>query len=352
MKNRPIEFGGETILPGQQRTVDIPLAGLVTQHHLQLSVRVLNGHSPGPCLFVSAAIHGDELNGVEVIRRLQKLKSLKRLKGTLVLAPIVNVHGFLAQSRYLPDGRDLNRSFPGSERGTLAGRIAHTFLNEVVNKCTHGIDLHTGARHRDNLPQIRADLSHPETEAMAHAFGVPVVMHSEIRDGSLRAVAGDNGTPILLYEAGEALRFDEICIRAGVKGVLNVMRHLGMLPPSRRKEAAPKVAMVSHTSSWVRAPVSGIFRAMLPMGAKAEKGAVLGMIADPLGDSEEPVVAPRDSIVIGRTNLPLVHEGEALFHLAYYKRAVDDVADQLEDFHETHEPEVGTPDSLGEAPIL
>ncbi|WP_051201893.1 succinylglutamate desuccinylase/aspartoacylase family protein [Ferrimonas senticii] len=330
-KSKPIEFGGQTILPGQQVTVDIPLASMVTQQSLPLTLRIYHGRSEGPCLFVSAAIHGDEINGVEVIRRLQKLKALKRLKGTLVLAPIVNVHGFLDKTRYLPDGRDLNRSFPGSQRGTLAGRVAYTFLEEVVNKCTHGIDLHTGARHRDNLPQIRADLDQPETAAMAHAFGVPVVMHSAIRDGSLRQVAGENGTPILLYEAGEALRFDEVCIRAGVKGVMNVMRHLGMLPSSSRAKHVDD-AMISRSSSWVRAPISGIFRATIAMGAKAEKGAVLGIIADPLGDAEEPVIAPKDSIVIGRTNLPLVHEGEALFHLAYYDDAVDDIAEQWEEF--------------------
>ncbi|MBY5991008.1 succinylglutamate desuccinylase/aspartoacylase family protein [Ferrimonas balearica] len=351
MKNRPIEFGGESVLPGQQRTIEIPLASMVTQRDLHLSLRVLHGRSPGPCLFVSAAIHGDEINGVEIIRRLLKRKALNRLKGTLVLAPIVNVHGFLAQSRYLPDGRDLNRSFPGSARGTLAGRIAHTFLSEVVNKCTHGIDLHTAARHRDNLPQIRADLNQDETRALATAFGVPVVMHSEIRDGSLRQVAGDNGIPILLYEAGEALRFNEVCIRAGVTGILNVMRTLKMLPPSRAKERAHK-PVYSDTSFWVRAPESGIFRAMMPMGAKAAKGSVLGVIADPLGEQEVPVLAPRDGIVIGRTNLPLTHEGEALFHLAEYASKVDLVADRVELFQDNLEPEPGRPDGSGEVPIL
>ena len=340
MKNKPIDIGGVTILPGKQETIEIPLAATVTHNDVQMTAHVINGRKPGPVLFVSAAIHGDEINGVEVIRRLLKLKQIKSLRGTLIAIPIVNVHGFSTYSRYLPDGRDLNRCFPGSSKGSLAGRMANTFFREIVKKCDYGIDLHTGARHRENLPQIRADMDNPTVKSLAMAFGVPAIIHSKIRDGSLRESGGEAGIPILLYEAGEALRFDELAIRAGVKGVLNVMRELGMRPKKSEKvKEKEKKPIISSNTAWVRAPNSGVLRTLVPMGAKAEKGTILGVIADPLGQSEYQVIAPSEGVVIGRTNLPLAHEGDALFHLAYYSQQVDKVADQVESFQERLEPE-------------
>lgn len=338
MKNKPIIIGDTTIFPGEQKTIDIPLAAMVTHNNVGMTVHVINGKKSGPCLFVCAAVHGDEINGVEIIRRLVQRKQIRKLNGTLIAIPIVNVHGFITNSRYLPDGRDLNRSFPGTRKGSLAGRMANTFMKEIIEKCTHGIDLHTGSRHRDNLPQIRADMSVANVEALAQAFGVPVIINSEIRDGSLRAAGGDAGIPILLYEAGEALRFNEVAIRAGERGVLNVMRKLGMLPPLKEKDNNKK-AIISNETSWVRAPYSGILRTLVPLGAKAIKGSVLGVITDPLGTNEYPVIAADEGIVIGRTNFPLVHEGNALFHLAYYKKKADTVLNQVESFHETLEPE-------------
>lgn len=339
MKNIPIEIGGVTVLPGKQETISIPLADTVTHDEMKMTVHVIHGKKTGSCLFVSAAIHGDEINGVEIIRRLLKQKQIKQLSGTLIAIPIVNVHGFVTYSRYLPDGRDLNRSFPGSKKGSLAGRMAHTFFQEIVQKCDYGIDLHTGARHRENLPQIRADMENEEVNKLAHAFGVPAIIHSKIRDGSLRESGGDAGIPILLYEAGEALRFDEIAIRAGVRGVLNVMRELGM-KPRKKQNAKEKLAIISSNTSWVRAPNSGVLRILFRLGEKARKGSILGVISDPLGQSEYNVIAPAEGVVIGRTNLPLAHEGDALFHLAYYKKEADNVVDQLESFQEKLDPEI------------
>jgi uncharacterized protein len=305
---------------------------------MHLTAHIVHGKQAGPTLFVTAAIHGDELNGVEIVRRLVNLKQLNRIKGTLIAIPIVNVHGFISQSRYLPDGRDLNRSFPGSSRGSLASRMAATLLDEIVSKCTHGIDLHTGARHRENLPQIRADLDNDELKAMAYAFGVPAILNSKIRDGSLRASAVDAGIPVLVYEAGEALRFDEIAIRAGLRGIQNVMRHIGMLP-KRRKDDQLKRPVVSANTSWIRAPHSGILRNRVKLGSKVEVKSILGIISDPLGFREDEVLAPDEAMVIGRTNLPLVHEGDALYHLAYYRRQVDAVVNQVESLNELLDPE-------------
>jgi len=345
-------IGGVSVAPGERRTIDIPVAPMYTHDDLSISASVVRGKRPGPTLFTCAAIHGDEINGVEIIRRVLQHRALKQLRGALIAIPIVNVYGFLNHTRYLPDGRDLNRSFPGSPKGSLTGRVAHTFVEEIVKKCTHGIDLHTGARHRSNFPQIRADLDDEAAFAMTEAFGVPLAIDAKIRDGSLRECAGDAGIPVILYEAGEALRFEEMYIRAGVNGVINVMRSIGMLPASRSKKPK-RPPIVSDQTSWIRAPESGILRTYVPLGEKVETGQVIAMVADPLGTTETPVVAPNSGVVIGKTNLPLVYEGDATFHVAQYGRKVATVEKQVEKFHEEHQPEEQGVDSgaAAETPI-
>jgi len=346
-KHEQLIVGDQEILPGERYIIDLPVAPVYTHDNLAISMQVIRGKRPGPTLFVSGAIHGDEINGVEIIRRILKDPMMEKLKGTLIAIPIVNVYGFINHTRYLPDGRDLNRSFPGSTRGSLTGRVADTFMSEIVEKCSHGIDLHTGARHRSNFPQIRANLNDPQTLDMTNAFGVPIAINARTRDGSLRQCAAELGVPVLLYEAGEALRFDEIYIRAGVKGVLNVMRHIGMLRKSRAKTVPPAI---SQSSSWLRAPESGILRVLVPLGEEVEVGQTIGFIADPLGTSETDVVAHESGVVIGRTNLPLVYEGDALFHIA---RVNSKDEWTVEEFHEELEPEDNdtNPDDLSSAPI-
>ncbi len=310
-------IGDSTIRRGERVNVDLPVADLYTSTSLSMPVKVIRGRQPGPALFVSAAIHGDELNGVEIIRRLLKLKTLRSIRGTLIAIPVVNVHGFLDQSRYLPDRRDLNRSFPGSAKGSIAARLANLFLNEIVAKADAGVDLHTGAVHRSNLPQIRANLDDPGTLEIATAFGAPVVINSNTRDGSLRACAAKRGMPILIYEAGEALRFDETGIKTGLRGVLNVMRSMGMLPAAKRKSRVNPV--IARSTRWIRAGASGIVSGKVKLGSTISKGDTMAMISDPLGDEAIKVVAPSDGIVIGRTNLPLAHEGDALFNLGTFR---------------------------------
>jgi predicted deacylase len=310
---------GEVAVPaGTRAAIDLPIADLSTHTPLTMPVLVVHGRRAGPRLFVCAALHGDEINGVEIIRRLLQVRALRRLRGTLIAVPVVNVPGIIYQSRYLPDRRDLNRSFPGSPRGSLASRLARLFLDEIVARSTHGIDLHTGAVHRDNFPQIRGNLDDPATEAMARAFGVPVVINTGFREGSLREAAAARDVPVIVYEAGEALRFHEPAIRAGVKGVLRVMRHLEMLP-SKTRPRARREPLVIRSSRWVRAPRSGLLRTVKALGAQVKKGDVLGLIADPFGQNEVEVLASADGIVIGRTNLPLVHEGDGLFHVAHHE---------------------------------
>ena len=310
-------IGDTKIRAGERVNVDLPVADLYTSTSLNMPVKVIRGRQSGPVLFVSAAIHGDELNGVEIIRRLLKLKTLRSVRGTLIAIPVVNVHGFLDQSRYLPDRRDLNRSFPGSAKGSIAARLANLFLQEIVAKADAGVDLHTGAVHRSNLPQIRANLDDPGTLEIATAFGAPVVINSNTRDGSLRACAAKRGMPILIYEAGEALRFDETGIKTGLRGVLNVMRNMGMLPAAKSRSSVRPV--IARSTRWIRAGASGIVSGKAKLGSTISKGEIMAMISDPLGDEQIKVIAPSDGIVIGRTNLPLAHEGDALFNLGTFR---------------------------------
>ena len=344
-----ITIGGVTVKAGTRKSIDLSLPTLYSHSPVYMPVHVINGKQSGPIMFVSAAIHGDEINGVEVIRRVLKRKCMKHVKGTLILVPVVNIYGFISQSRYLPDRRDLNRSFPGSEVGSMASRLAHTFMQEIVSQCTHGIDLHTGAIGRENLPQIRAKVvDSPETEAMARAFNAPVIMNSEVLEGSLREAVSKNKTPILLYEAGEALRFDETSIRAGVSGVVNVMRHLNMLP-DKKPTRDPQSILIAKSSKWVRAPQSGISRAIVPMGERVYKGDIIGWVSDPFGEQEQEITSPTSGIIIGKSNLPLVHEGEAIFHIARFDEN-DTVADSVEEFQEQHDPQ--SDDEQNQEPVI
>ncbi len=324
------ELGGEHIPPGARRTVDIPISLLSDHTSMSLTVQAVHGRQPGPVLFISGAVHGDEIIGVEIIRRVAALKGLSRIRGTLLLAPVVNGYGFISTSRYLPDRRDLNRCFPGSASGSLAAQLAHIFMTEIVSRSQYGVDLHSGALHRENLPQIRANLDDPDVAAMARAFGAPVMLNAGLRDGSLRQAAQEIGCGMLLYEAGEALRFDEASIRIGMRGVLNVMRHIGMLPKRKPGERRHEPAQ-STSSYWLRAPIGGLMHAMKKLGDRVEKDDPLALIAGPLGEHEEPLLARHAGIIIGMSNLPVVNRGDALFHVARIA-SEDGGGDMLETF--------------------
>ena len=316
MPRAPFELAGATIKPGSRLQVDVPVARLYTHAPLHIPVEVVHGRRQGPVMLVCGGIHGDEINSVEIVRRLMRSKQIQGLHGTLIAVPIVNVFGFMQHSRYLPDRRDLNRCFPGSETGSLGARVAALFREQIVDHATHIIDLHTGAIHRTNLPQIRAQLSPgSETERMANAFGAPVILNAELREGSLRHYAQTRGIPVLTYEAGEALRFDEVAIRIGVRGVMNVLREMNMLR-SHMRRALPVEPVVAHSSTWVRAPMSGVLRSQVRLGHAVTEGQRVGWVGDPVGGVDTAVYSHTDGIVIGGTGLPLVHEGDALFHIA------------------------------------
>lgn len=333
--NAPFRIGTQSVPPGTRETVNLPVSVLSDHTPVTLSVQVVNGKRQGPTMFVSAAVHGDEVIGVEIVRRLLRTANLDTLKGTLLAVPIVNAFGFMNHSRYLPDRRDLNRSFPGSASGSLAARLASLFLNEVVVRCDVGVDLHSAAIHRTNLPQIRVSPGRPNTMMLAEAFGAPLILTSKLRDGSLRQAALDREIDILLYEAGEGLRFDENAVRTGVTGILRVMRHLGMI--SGKQVSKPKVAPIRSTSSnWQRAPAGGLLRTYKTIGEAVSEGDVLGVISDPFGETETEILSEDNGLMIGRTNLPIVNEGDGLFHIARIRKSanaeatIDSLASQLD----------------------
>lgn len=334
-KRKPFELGGHQIPAGSRQTVDLPVSTLSDHTPINMSVHVIHGKRPGPAVFVSAGIHGDEVIGVEILRRLLHTPTLKSLRGTLLVIPIVNAFGFHNRSRYLPDRRDLNRCFPGSPRGSLASRMAHLFMTEVVERCEFGIDLHSAAVHRTNLPQIRISPDTPSILERAKNFGAPVILTSPLRDGSLRAAARDIGVDVLLYEAGEGLRFDEMSVRAGVAGILRVLRDMGAMPTKGISRARAQ-SILCGASRWMRAPAGGLLRMYKEEGAVVSAGDLLAAVCDPFGESEQELTAEFDGIIVGRAVMPVINEGDAVYHIAEVahpnraETAVEDLSAQLE----------------------
>ncbi len=312
---KPFVIAAQSIQPGKTGRVELPVTTLATGTAVTIPVVVINGKFPGPTLLISAAIHGDELNGIEIVRQVMASTQARRLHGTLVAAPVVNVFGYLMRTRYLPDRRDLNRSFPGSPKGSLAGRIAHLFLTQVVAKCDYGIDFHTGSNDRVNMPQIRANLHDEQTADMARAFGPPVIVQSRVRAQSLRATVAQRGMPMLVYEGGEAARFDAEPIRVGYEGTLRVMKHIGMFNGDPVSAGEPPIE--SPGSSWVRTPRGGIWHCEREIGEHVNVGDSLGKVMDIYGAVRRRVKATFGGLIIGKTNNPLVSRGDAVLHIAH-----------------------------------
>jgi len=307
------EIGGIRAPAGRRTKLELPIARLMSGTPVALPILVFHGTNEGPVIWLSAAVHGDELCGVEIIRRVVADLDPASMSGTVIAVPVVNVHGFNTGDRYLPDRRDLNRSFPGSARGSLAARLANLLMTEVVSRCSVGIDLHTGSDHRTNLPQIRADLDDEETLLLARAFAPPIAIHSRIRDGSLRQAATESGATVLLFEGGESLRFDTATITAGTSGVRRVLGYLGIAG------AAGSVSdemLVSRRSAWMRASKSGVLHLEVDLGDRVQEGEPLATIFDPFGQRLAQLKARRGGVVIGHTQHPLVNRGDAVAHIA------------------------------------
>ncbi len=308
-----VSIGDVSVAPGRKESLELPVSRLPTGSTLSVPVTVINGRRAGPRVWVSAAVHGDEMNGVDIVRRLVDGLNPRTMNGAVLAVPVVNVFGFIQGSRYLPDRRDLNRSFPGSARGSTASRLAHLFMTSIVDGCDVGIDLHTGSNHRDNHPQVRANLDDRETAELAARFGAPFMVHSRLRDGSLREAAVNLGVRMLVYEAGEPLRFDATAIATGLSGIRRVLSHLGMIEPNNAQPVPDSVEI--RSSSWVRARRSGMVRLRCRPGEHIEEGAPLGEIFDAVGGRPARLYAPLGGWVLGVSRNPMANRGDGLVHI-------------------------------------
>lgn len=320
MKNTTLQICNEIIHPGERVSLALPLPELFSCAPLYMPIKVIHGKQAGPCLLVTAAMHGNELNGTEIINRLFDTKVLNRLQGTLIAIPVLNVYGLINRSRYLPGGLELDQCFPGSKTGTLAARLAHIFTSEIFDKADVCIDLQTGFINYTNLPQIYVNFEDSRAKALAETFNAPVISNTVCENGMLRTLAFKKKKPFLLFEAGEAMRFDEHAIKVGVKGVLNVMRKLDMFPANVKREPSLK-SFFTEKNIWVRAATSGISHSKHKLGQYVKKGEILCTINDPFGATESmAIVSPEEAVIVGKNNLSLVHEGESLFQLSVFPK--------------------------------
>ena len=335
-KQSPLKIADEVIRPGERVSLAVPLPQLFSCAPVYMPVKVIHGKKPGPCLLITAAMHGDEVNGTDIINRLLKHSALKHVHGTLIAVPVVNVYGLMTRSRFLPDGAVLDRHFPGSEHGSLAGRVCHLINELLVSQADYCIDLQTGQQNHTNLPQVHGFLASEQCKALAKTFLTPVICDVDITPGSFREAAQTQDIPLLVYEAGEAMRFNENAIKVGVRGIINVMRSLNMLReapvfPTKLKQ------FIAQESHWIRAPASGVVRLKKKLGEAVQKGDELAVISDPFGSGvDQSIKADNDGVIVGQNNLPLVNEGETLMQLAGF-RQLEQAATHLEEWHENKE---------------
>ncbi|MCP5492653.1 MAG: succinylglutamate desuccinylase/aspartoacylase family protein [Chlamydiales bacterium] len=318
-KNAPIKISNITIHPGERTTVALPTPELYTCAPIYIPIHVIHGKKAGPTLLVCGAMHGDEINGVAITQRLLKLRQLNSIKGTLIVVPTINMYGLITMSRNLPDRRDLDGSFPGSESGSFASRLAYFLTQEIFSHITHCIDLHTGEPHIVKFPQIKTCTDTLETKELANAFQAPVIINTKSEHGLLWLLhRKENPIPTIIYETGEALRLDEKGIAMGVRGIIRVMKGLQMLPPLTIKKTPKSVEL--QKEFWVRAPSSGLCEIFPKIGTYVKKGSLLAKIFDPFGtEQREEIFAPIEGVVIAKNHLPILNEGEPLLQIAEMK---------------------------------
>ncbi len=312
---KPLHIAGVDVQAGERTDLFLTISESYTGDDLRIPVTVINGVRRGPTVSITAAIHGDELNGVAIARELLSLIEPADLAGALIVVPVVNVLGLPLKSRYLPDRRDLNRSFPGNPLGSMASRLAGVVTREILDQVDAGIDLHTAAIGRANVPQTRGDMSDPRVLEMARAFAAPILIDAAIRPGSLRDAAGRSDVPMVLFEAGEALRFEDHVIEAGLHGTLRVLEHLDMVQSA---PAAEHPSFESSETHWVRAERGGFATVHVALGDHVHEGDPLWTISSPFGGDRNVVTAPWMGMIIGLSTIPVVNPGDAIVHIGMH----------------------------------
>lgn len=318
-KNKVISIGGVTVSPGEDKLVKIPIDRLPTGTIIDIPVYIFNGKKQGPTILVQAGLHGDEINGIEIVRRMLQEKHFRIEKGAIIAVPILNIFGFIHFSRDVPDGKDVNRSFPGTKSGSMASRMAYHYTSEILPQIDFGIDLHTGGGQRNNYPQIRYTKNDENSKSLAEAFNAPFMFSSGLIKGSFRNAAYKMGKPIVVFEAGESMRFDEFSISEGIQGIQNILRKFGMakkIEPMYLNRLKPKELF---GLTWLRAPTAGIFVPKIDNGSEIKKGQVLGIVSDTFAVKSKKIKSPINGYVCCISHQAVVNQGDALFHLGSTK---------------------------------
>jgi predicted deacylase len=316
MKNAtPLMIFGEIILPGENRTINVEIARLHTTTKLNIPVIVRRSKIDGPVVLFSAGIHGDEINGIEIVRQIIHKKINKPKRGTIICIPLINVYGFVNRSRDFPDGRDLNRVFPGSKNGSLASRFAYHILTQIMPIVNYAVDFHSGGASRFNSPQIRLTPNNPELKILADVFSAPFTLYSKNIGGSFRNASEKLNVKMLLFEGGKSLDINDHVADVAVNGVKRLLAHLDMLDPKQSVEKANQNSIYISKSGWLRAKCSGLLNDNDMVGSFVKKGTVLGRITDPFGKFERKVKAPNDGFIINANHSPIVYEGDAIYHI-------------------------------------
>lgn len=317
MSNKDIlEILGEDVALGESATVRFNVAKLHTQNSIDVPVIIERSKKPGPTVLITAGIHGDEVNGVEIVRQIIAKGINKPKKGTIICIPVINVFGFIHMDREFPDGRDLNRVFPGIKGGSLASRVAFKLVTAILPHADLVLDFHTGGADRFNAAQIRIIKGEKNLKELAKVFGAPFVLYSKNLSKSFRNTCYKLSIPVLLFEGGKSFNIDNNITNTGVNGTKRVLHHLGMLN-SKFKVSQPKKSCVFiDNSKWIRADHSGMFRPKVNINAKVDKGDVIGHITDPYGSFNHFVKAPNDGYVFNINESPIIYQGDAIFHIS------------------------------------
>lgn len=309
---RIISINKQVVKAGTSTTINLNIAKLPSGTKIDLPIYVFRSAEAGPVVLLSGGLHGDEVNGIEIVRRMVNSDSLKHLqKGSVIAIPIMNIYGFLNFSREVPDGKDINRNFPGSRNGSLASRVAYNLTHKILREIDFGLDFHTGGASRFNYPQIRYAPKDTRGKEIAEAFNAPISLESPFIEKTLRKEAFKMEKSIVVYEGGESSRFDEHVIEHGVRGARRVLKHFGMISRAPHEEEN----IHCKSSSWIRAKNSGMFTALISSGERVNKNQIIGKITDPFGEFETKVKSGFSGIVIGHNNMPVVNQGDALFHV-------------------------------------
>lgn len=314
-ENKDIVIGGQTVTPGEDKLLKINIDRLPTGTLIDIPVYVFNAKKPGPTILVQAGLHGDEINGIETVRRMMAEDRLKVDKGAVIAVPILNIFGFIHYSREVPDGKDVNRSFPGTKSGSMASRIAYHYVTEIMHQIDIGIDLHTGGGQRHNFPQIRYTAEDQKSAELAEIFNAPISFPSTLIKGSFRNTAYKMKKPTIIFEAGESMRFDDYSIKEGIQGISNILKHFGMISTSEEKYTEPNKTIQLTNRKWLRAPTAGMFIPKVTNGSAISKGQILGIVSDTFAKRTKSIKAPFDGYICCVNHQAVVNQGEALFHV-------------------------------------